>query len=152
MNSPEEEFDDLQALFDATAEDASGPLLTKLRARAAEVPERARRRPWWRTFGLAAPATAAALAGALAVMALPGTPEPLASFRAPIVPEALAAARPAPVVEEPVASADDEEALTALAFDESPSGFALDPMYAPTSDAELDAWLDATEGLLDEGG
>lgn len=151
MTRPEEEFDDLQALFDATAEEASGPTLTKLRARAAEVPERARRRPWWRTFGLAAPAAAAAAVGALAVMTLPGTPQPLASFQAPSVPELVSTANAAPAAE-PAQAADDEAALTALAFDESPSGFALDPMYAPTSDAELDAWLDATEGLLDEGG
>lgn len=145
----------LAALFNRTAELPSGPTLTKLSARAADIPARARRRPWWRSFGFLAPASAA-LAGVLAVLALPDLREP-----APVEPVArtaptIVAPEPSsarPTVAESVDEYGGEEWVAELGFaDETPPGFALDPMYAPTSDAELDAWLHATETLLDEGG
>ena len=47
---PRDEADDearLKQLFDASATELSGPTLTKLRARAREVPERTTRAPRW---------------------------------------------------------------------------------------------------------
>lgn len=165
MTHPDHDPDEagLRALFDGTADELDGPGLTKLRARAADIP--ARRRPaWWKLW---APALAVAMGGLLVFgirtmngpdsPAAGSAPTALAEKTAP--PEASVA--PAPVVEsddpEELAYGEDEE-------DTSPSDSTDDELElddgsddllafgVPSDDEELDAWLEATDELLGEGG
>lgn len=154
---PESDLDEarLQSLFDRTADVATGPTLTKLSARAADIPARTRRRPWWMSLRLALPASAA-LAGVLAVLMLPD-----ASGEVTPPPAPIAAAKPVPSVVEPRVplqapsvdpDSEPETELDALAFDD-PAGSALDfGIDDAESDAELESWLLATADLVDEGG
>jgi len=159
MTHPEHERDEheLKALFDATAEEPSGAQLTKLRARAADVPGRARRPRWlfWAPF-------AAVAAGALLVVMLQGgakdaevargTSTASVRFEAPA--PSVTQHAPAPSQE----STPDEEAPEengALAelgdlndgddFEDFPG-----PLDEP-DDAELDDWLAATSSFLEDG-
>jgi hypothetical protein len=145
---------DLKALFDATAEAPTGAQLTKLKARATDVPAR-RRRPLWLLW---APFLAVA-AGFLAVVVLRGKPAgeqahlPSATITAS---EQIAStAPPAPSLatpgEEP-AGDDLDESLAGLDdLDDQPS---TDVLAAPLDDAdeeELDIWLAAADSFLEEG-
>ncbi|MBI3200490.1 MAG: hypothetical protein HYZ29_03035 [Myxococcales bacterium] len=156
MNDLDHEHDerDLEALFDATAEAATGAQLTKLKARAADVPGR-RRRPLWLLW---APFLAVA-AGFFAVLMLRGNPEgeqarlPSAttttSLQAPSV--AGVAPTPAPPAEEPASDEGDE---TLAGLDDLDDGPSTDVLAAPLDDAdeeELDVWLAAADSFLEEG-
>jgi hypothetical protein len=157
----------LRELFDASAEEPGGPLLTKLSARAAEIPSSPRRAPRWFPRWAWAPGAAglAAAAGALAVTLGSWFGEPtedvLPAGAAP--PVALApipgmlkepVKRAAPARELPLlleAEAGDGEAPSIELGAEAALDFELDALHAPTSDAELDAWLHATSELLHDG-
>jgi hypothetical protein len=154
---PEEELDEarIQALFERTAELPSGALLTKLAARAADVPLRHRRAWAWLSLRLALPASAIVV-GALAVVLVPrlgqAPPAPVAA------PMAMAAgssqgtdAPPAPAPELDALESEELYAELYLA-EESGSELSLDLMHGPASEADVDAWLVATAMLLDEGG
>ena len=138
----------LRALFDRTADDASGPTLTRLSARAREVPSQGRR-SW--LSQLWAPALAVA-AGAFAVVLATGQfaslkPTPVASTPASASPSEAPVARPAPERSEAaVAGVDD------FGFGESANDGILSPLDGPTSDDDVDAWLAATESVLGESG
>jgi hypothetical protein len=155
---PEDELDEtrLQALFDRTAELPSGPMLTKLSARAADIPGLSRPRPFWQSLRFMLPAVAA-VAGALAVVAIPelrGEPgaESAPVALAPQSPAPAEATAPAPVdVETPAVDEVDLDALAELDFSDGDE-LAFGDVDGPDSEAELDAWLSATEALLDEGG
>lgn len=158
---PDDELDEtrLQALFDETAELPGGPTLTKLGARAREIPVQARRRPWWYSLRIAAPATGMALAGALAVLMLPGPdrdnlapPAPIPVAQANGITPSTTSATP-PSVSEP----SEDEADTQIAFGFAETDDGLSSSIAPEaieseSEAELDAFLVATSDLVDEGG
>lgn len=157
MNHPDDDRDEreLKALFDATADAPSGAQLTKLRARAADVPARGRR-PRWLAW---APAFAVA-AGALAVFVLRGKVEeaPIAgsaTTRAPaptLVASAPATAPSAPIAEGPPEPADDDGTVADLGY--SDEGLGIDELSGPLDDAdeaELDGWLVATGSFLEDG-
>lgn len=146
---------ELKALFDATADEPSGAQLTKLRARAADVPARGRR-PRWLAW---APVFAVA-AGALAVFVLRGRVEEApvagsATTRAPaptLVASAPATAPAAPIAESPSEPTDDDG--TVADFGYSDEGFGIDELSGPLEDAdeaELDGWLVATGSFLEDG-
>lgn len=147
---------ELKALFDATADEASGAQLTKLRARAADVPARGRR-PRWLAW---APVFAVA-AGALAVFVARGGREegPVARSSATVQAPAptLVASAPAPAPSEPVAedppqAAEDNGAVADLGYGDE--GFGIDELSGPLDEAdeeELDGWLAATDSFLEDG-
>lgn len=151
----------LRALFDATADDLGGPGLTKLRARAADIP--ARRRPmWWKLW---APALTVAMGGLLVLgISTMNRPDSPAAAPAPtVVAEKTAPPAPAPSVAPAPLLEDDPEELAALDDPEETDGaddeMALDDgaddllaFGVPSDDEELDAWLEATDELLGEGG
>lgn len=155
MSGEQDDFEDLQQLFDRTAEQASGPLLTKLRARAVDVPERAPRATWRRwllpTFAFAGGALVATLAlggGEPAV-------EPLAHVPVPAqlsVPSAPAAAEPA--AQSPAASPSLDPELEGL--DHLAGELDNDDLWAglaiPAEDTELELWLAGAEYYLAGGG
>jgi hypothetical protein len=156
MTREPEELDEarLQALFDRTAELPSGPTLTKLSARAADVPARTKQRPWWQSLGFGLPA-AAVVAGAVAVLALPELRSGGPTERAPIArtaetppPAATEAVKPLPIEEldEPETAVFADEMLAEMGAEDDLA------LYGPESDEDLDAWLDATQAMLDEGG
>lgn len=148
MTTPEEDEAELRAIFDRTALEASGVDLTRLRARAEEVPERAARKPRLLPRWLWAPALAGAFAsaGALGAALLSGV-TPVASVSSgPVATSNETAPAPerARSAELRVDDAtDDSESETEsddwvgehdeLAFDLSPD----------VPDTELDAWLEA---------
>jgi len=146
----------LQALFDRTAEQPTGVQLTKLAARAAEVPDRPRSHAWWPAW-VVAPALAAAAAVAMVVVWPPGERDKLEA-----VPSAHAVARRATPGPSPSGAAKDgdltsyevlfPEAPTAMVEVESddfdPLGGVLD---APDDDDDLDAWLAAADEILGDG-
>lgn len=156
MTREPDELDEarLQALFDRTAELPSGPTLTKLSARAADVPARARKRPWWQSLGFGLPA-AAVVAGAVAVVAWPalkngGPTEPAPVARTVESPQPAATQTVQPLAIEELDDPETEAfADDMLAEMSSEDDLAL---YGPESDEDLDAWLDATQSMLDEGG
>lgn len=152
----------LQALFDATADEPTGVGLTRLRARAAEVPARAKR-PAWRSLWVWLPGVAVG-AGALALSVGTTTGE-VGSGSLPPRPSALVVASPsggARVVAAPAAAAAAESAqddaelelLDGTGADGlgSSSELGVAALGGAPSDADLDAWLYATAELLDNGG
>jgi hypothetical protein len=168
----------LRAIFDASIEPAPGPTLTKLLARAADVPERARRTPLWLPRWAWKP-TAAGLVvagGALSAAFIGGVPfgriEPAPAASAgpggartgSDVPEMAAAVAPDVDATAPAAPPSDLEMdmdIGGLAgadvdwdiearTDEADD--ALDALYGPPADANLDAWLYATHAMLEGGG
>jgi hypothetical protein len=162
----------LRRLFDASAAELSGPTLTKLRARAREVPERAPRAPRWLPRWAWSPllASFAVGAGALAVAigvwvrgpdgvspAPTSGPEPIASQQAePTL--APSVARSGSVSPERDDAMDDDDAFldegTELAadfdLDVDQSYVDFDPLADP-DDGDLDAWWDATQDMLEGG-
>ncbi|HEV8248167.1 MAG TPA: hypothetical protein VGP93_20470, partial [Polyangiaceae bacterium] len=120
MTPSEPEEAELQELFDRTSEQATGPLLTRLRALSSEVPERAARRPrllprwaWAPTLaGLCAGlgALSAALLGGGAPQALPSAspgPQLLALSSTPSQASALAASSAVKGARSSAPAADD---------------------------------------------
>jgi hypothetical protein len=176
-SSPDESA--LRALFDETSEEAAGPLLTRMAARAVDIPERAQRRPGWIPRWAWAPGIAGAVV-ALGVLSAAFVPtymadrEPtkalskvvLAPLVKPPVAEASAATATATASAEPHSddalldiprdSSPDDSLIAGLGADwdpNSPGGTedSLDPLFGPASDADLDAWLYATEKIIREG-
>jgi hypothetical protein len=169
MTHPDHEPDEagLRALFDATADELDGPGLTKLRARAADIP--ARRRPaWWKLWS---PVFAVAMGGLLVfgirTLNQPSAPGPVATTAAvaPSATELVAKSAPTPTPEtapseeeEPEELALGEEVIddeTSVPDDELVLDDGSDDLLAfgvPSDDEELDAWLEATDELLGEGG
>lgn len=165
MTSPDHDRDEarLKALFDATASEPDRVQLTKLSARAADVPGKGRRRPFWQ---LVAPLAALA-AGALAVFALRGMHSaPPGVARAPSAVEAPQPTLPAPsaVAKSPAPSATAPVPVTGEAPEGEAEGAAavagftggdddsdwLAPLTEPADD-DVDAWLAATDAFLEEG-
>jgi hypothetical protein len=171
----EEETEDevrLRRLFDASAAELSGPTLTKLRARAREVPERVPRAPRWLPRWAWSPllASFAVGAGALAVAigvwvrgpdgaspAPASGPQPVATQQAKpatLAPSVASSGSAAPEADDAM---DDDAFLdegTELAadfdLDVDQSYLDFDPLADP-DDRELDAWWDATEDMLEGG-
>ncbi|MEB2310853.1 MAG: hypothetical protein OZ921_21510 [Sorangiineae bacterium] len=150
----------LQALFDATADEPTGLGLTRLRARAAEIPARAKR-PVWRSLWVWLPGVAVG-AGALALSVGTTTGE-VGSGSLPPRPSALVVASPsggARVVSAPAPAAESAqddaelESLDGTGADGlgSSSELGVAVLGGAPSDADLDAWLYATAELLDNGG
>jgi hypothetical protein len=162
----------VRELFDASAEEPSGPALTKLAARAAEIPTLPRRLPSWFPRWAWAPSAAglAAAAGALAVTfaswfgeppddrgAATETPAiapavvlpPIAKVKqpqskdGPLEPRQGATAAPDPEERQLVTEPQTAELASEPAFDSE-----LDALDGPPPDADLDAWLHATSELL----
>ncbi len=156
MTHPDE--DRLRALFDETASEASRPTLTKLRARAADIPELAQKRRGWlpRLLGPLVAVGVGAAAVTLATRGLDGSaPLPSASIaRSGVHIELPASAPPAPAAGTLPGAAEDESEL-ALGMDDfgwSGGGDGLlSPLDLPAEDTELDAWLDATASLTGGG-
>ena len=149
-----EEHEDVQRLFDATAAEAAGPTLTKLAARAAEIPERALRKspflPRW-AWGPAFAGTAAALGGLLALRTLPPKPVPQRgperSSAAPVVTVAVATASAREVnAAAPRATPGDELGDGPELLGDADEGARFD-VSGPVADRDLDAWLAATKDL-----
>ena len=154
----------LRALFDASAEDASGALLTRLRARAADVPAHVRRRPAFIPRWAWAPAFAGlGVAGITALAAAfslnwgnsdgGSAAAPPAAVNA-VIPRAEAAPRP-------TAATEENEELADEALDYSPGEdwqadarveLELDPLDGLAAEDDLDAWLFATDELARGGG
>lgn len=151
----------LQALFEKTAEEPAGPTLTKLKARAADIPGRAARRPWWLSLRIFGPGTAV-LAGAAAVLMATSWfdgshPVPVGSHLAQ--PEAGSTLASPPQPELAVTEPDDmpeDDLLAGLDpgwdLDENDGDELIAPLDGPSSDDELDDWLSATAALLGEDG
>lgn len=161
MNHPDHDPEeaDLRALFDGTADELGGPGLTKLRARAADIP--AQRRPiWWRVL---APGFALAL-GAIVVFGVRAMNRPEAPTLAVTRPLPTVVAAPTPSATSPAEELEEEEEdddsdpLALNDDDDSDEIYFADgsedllAFGVPSSDAELDAWLEATDDLLGEGG
>jgi hypothetical protein len=153
----------MRQLFDASAEEASGAVLTKLSARAAEIPTKPRRVPSWFPRWAWAPGAAglAAAAGALAVTFASWFSEPSEQ----VAPPAVALAPLAPVLKAPRGDDAVQPRKTSGAPPNTPNGDSdvsnagsvapelaleseLDVLYGPPPDADLDAWLHATSELL----
>jgi hypothetical protein len=114
MNS--EPDDDLRVLFDATADEANGPVLTKLKARARDIPTLARR-PWWSKLALPGfTLLAGAAATALVLRAGPEAPiaEPAPVATATLTPEASATSTPQEPEADVVATDDSDDDLGGL--------------------------------------
>jgi hypothetical protein len=167
----------LAALFDDTADVPSAAALTRSRARAAEIPGRVRRRRNALWLGL--PAFAGVLA-LMVMLGRHSAPESSPFARAPATsdgvarestPAALPLAPPSAVTaaseppeSEPAsddvddlgfdlddaAPADSVLAASALGSDFGADEF--EALYEPPPDADLDAWLRATDDLLQGGG
>lgn len=153
---------ELLQLFDSTADKPSGPTLTKLSARAADIPARVKRRPRWRSLLFWAPGAAAAVAALVLVLSpslrhsQPRALAPSAPALSARAPEKLAKApapKPAPAPPAPTVS-PDETGLAA--FDDgdptATADISLDPLYGPSQSDDLDAWLYATGAVLKNGG
>ncbi len=153
---------ELSQLFDATADQPSGPTLTKLSARATDIPAHVKRRPRWRSLLFWAPGMAAAVAALVLVLSPSLRHSGLApsathaALSAP-VPEKIAKATKAPApAPTPAATEDPDTSDLAAVFDDSDSAttaaLSLDPLYGPSQDDNLDAWLYATSAVLKTGG
>jgi hypothetical protein len=159
----------LRQLFEATAEEPTGALLTRLTARAADVPERATRAPRWLprwawapTFGGFAVAVGA-LAATFGPSLLEAAPNPALDVPNAIAPQAAPLAR----ASASAASGSLEPASAILPTDLAEVGLlaldsdweaddqlgdvSLEPLHGPADDADLDAWLYATAALLEDG-
>ncbi len=164
MNSqhdPERE-DDLRALFERTREDPDRMQLTKLRARAEDVPALARRGRRWLAL---APLFAVAL-GALAVffatrgnqqsLVAPSTSVALVDSRPELAPGPSVAPAPEPTAlaqgsAEPDDALLEPDDVAPVATLDDPS--ADDPLAAldEPADDDVDTWLNATSSFLEGG-
>jgi hypothetical protein len=159
MTHPDSDETGLKALFDRTAEEAGGPTLTKLRARAEDVPGLARkRRPAW--LGWLAPVSALAIGAAAVTLAVRPAESPLREHTpsASVTPRTQhTAPTPAPVASasasSPIELEEDgwESELTATSLAEPVEGLVPVAFDLP-EEAEIDAWLAATDQLLGEDG
>ncbi len=144
----------LQALFDRTAEEPTGAQLTRLAARAAEVPGRSRRLSW--PVWLLGPALAATAALVLVLRTGgPAADSPATEIALSVPRQTIAQGAASLTAEAPVAPSYDEifpAAATAMFTGEvddfDPLGGSLE---GPTSDDDLDAWLAAADEILGGG-
>jgi hypothetical protein len=159
--NPERDEADLKALFDATAEPPTGPQLTKLRARAADVPTRGHRsrwRAWAPFFAIAAGALAIFVGRGLGSVGDPTatntSTELVAAAPAPAPPGSVTSPAPAP---EPASLEDvtPEEAGAVMAgLGYGDDGLGVDLLGAPFDEGDaddLDTWLEATDSFLEDG-
>lgn len=168
MTEPGREEARLRALFDETASDADRVQLTRLRARALDIPSRRAKRSPWRLLG---PALALAAGALIVVFAQRGGPRAVnpsqnaearasaAGRDAALSPSRLsvASARPkAPAVRGSAGAENGEDGdselevpLAGAAFGDE-SDDLLGPLYA-SADDETDAWLIATGAFLEDG-
>jgi len=146
---------DLERLFDATAREASGPTLTKLGARARDIPQQAPRKSgslprwaWGPVFGVFALAAGALLAlrgahppakSAERVAAVPSTATP--PWAAATGSTGAGVATRAPEL-----APGDELSDNAELSGDADDGAHFD-VSGPQSDRDLDAWLAATKDL-----
>jgi len=149
----------LRRLFDATADEAAGPLLTKLAARAGEVPERAQRVPRWLPRWAWSPTLAglvvAAGVGVVVIASRVGGPERLSS---PPRPTETAATTPSstsapklalsPPASEPTSMHLGQEGPEA---DELDDALDDDDSLAAIESAETNAQFDVEGDLFDLG-
>ena len=161
----------LRQLFDASAAELSGPALTKLRARAREVPERAPRAPRWLPRWAWSPVLAGLAVGVGALGVAIGVwvrgPEGVSPAPGP-GPEALVsqASEPRPAAA-PLASSiaapetddlleddpflEENAELADFDLDVDQSYVDFDPLDDPADD-DLDAWWEATRDMVEGGG
>lgn len=151
-----QDHDDLHAMFDATAEEPSDLQVTRMAARATDIPGRRRSRwRWVAWFGLPATALAAfvVIAGSNGQAVAPAASVALSGGEPGIA--ALSPSSPAVGEDEGVelALADDE----LLGWDDegeelfgSDMGFSM--LQGPASEDDLDAWIEVADALLAEGG
>jgi hypothetical protein len=156
MTNDDQEHEDLKRLFEDTAQVASGPTLTKLGARAADIPERVAHKqrflPRW-AWGPAFAGAVMALGGLFALHAIapkaapqrapvPGSAAPVGSVSVAVASassqEVLAAA--------PKSTQTDDSSDNAELLGDSDEGAHFD-VTGPQSDRDLDAWLAATKEL-----
>lgn len=143
---------ELQRAFERTAAELDSGALSRLRARAHEIPARSPHMRRWLGLALLAAALTATAAGVLVMGAI--EPEPRAPLTAP--PSAVALAQPATV--EPASSAREfarapvaRASEDALEFEELVNEDALDELAFDPSDlrdAELEAWILAADQEL----
>ena len=148
-----EHDDDVRALFDATASEASGPVLTKLKARAGDIPRTARR-SWFARF--AAPTFALVTGVAAAAVLLKATPDPTVPMTTAVAvattESPASTASEAPALEPASGEEDSDEdlaGLEAVAFSDSDelwSGVGVD------SDSESDDLLAALDSWMEDDG
>ncbi|HWZ90782.1 MAG TPA: hypothetical protein VNW92_18100 [Polyangiaceae bacterium] len=154
MTDEEREHEDLQRLFDATAEEPSGPTLTKLAARAADVPARRKSRFLSRwAWGPAFAGAALALGGLFALRAathrLPPQREPELCSATAAPNEAVAVASGSAHemhAGAPRAPLADEANDNTELLGDADEGARFD-VSGPQTDRDLDAWLAATKEL-----
>ena len=154
MTDEDKEHEDLRRLFEATAAEASGPMLTKLAARAGDVPERALQKsrflPRW-AWGPAFAGAAVALGGLLTLRAAShqASPQhgPQLSSATPIanVAVATASARESRAAA-PRMTVADEAGESPELLGGADEGAHFD-VSGPEADRDLDAWLAATKEL-----
>ncbi len=150
---------ELLQLFDGTADKPSGPTLTKLAARAADIPARVKRRPRWRSLLFWAPGMAAAFAALVLVLSpsVHRSEPPALAPSAVHAPQKVAKAlAPKPAPAAPTDATDSDAPDLAAAFDDgdptATAAISLDPLYGPSQGDDLDAWLYATSAVLKNGG
>ena len=153
--APEEK--ELQALFDATAQEPSNIELNRMAARAVDVPKRGRSWLWGYVFGGALAAAAAAGAFWIVKPTVPGVPS-ASPHEAPSAVE-VASALPEASPEIELAALDDidDDGLDLLAEldeidEDAEADFGLGLLEAPSDEAEVDDWLLAAAELLEEDG
>ena len=162
---PEDDETPLRSLFDATAPEADGARLSRLSAKSADVPARARRARLTFRVLLPAMAVAAGIALALALHGPAGTPggaaPAAATTREPGARSAFAAATPRapkPATPRDPSNGDEVESEDELLADLDPGldaetlddDLGLDVLDEPADD-DIDSWLDATGGLEGDG-
>jgi hypothetical protein len=181
MTDRDEHERELPALFDDTADVPSAAALTRSRARAKEIPARVRRRRSAMWLGLLAIAGVLAMLvpmlgrhsapDATSVARAPGASdraarEPIASVRgstpAPAPPSAVVASSEATESELAIDDVDDlglypddaapADSVLAAAVGADFGADEFELLYEPPRDADLDAWLRATDDLLQGGG
>lgn len=162
----------VRQLFDASAEEPTGPVLTKLAARAGGIPSAPRRVPSWFPRWAWAPSAAglAAAAGALAVTLAswfgeppgergPATTTPAVApvvALAPVPERTQPQSNDGPIEPRQAATAAPDSDERAPGTEPQTAGLPgdlaldseLDALAGPPPDADLDAWLHATSELL----
>ncbi len=143
--SAEDLESELLELFEKSAETPNGADLTRLRARAADVPERAPRTPRWLPRWVWAPALGGICAGAGALGALWFSESAPAAAQAPSKAPAVGqSARSAAAANAAIVSAAPSAGVARLAEEEDDDPLSFD-LSADVADTELDDWLAALE-------
>jgi hypothetical protein len=150
----EDDHEDLQRLFSETAIHASNPTLTKLAARAADIPGRVLRKrifPRW-AWGPAFAGAIVALGGLLLALRATRPPREATQPRAPELGSSAAvasltvASASAREVNADAPSPSDEASDSPELLGDADEGARFD-VSGPQSDRDLDAWLAATKDL-----